>query len=230
MTAPAQFHIAGLSIPLHDADRILAELRDLYDEFNQRTDAFKADARNPHLCAAGCSHCCKQGAVFAVTLAEAVEFSLAIESLPTDVLTSARAEASNLMTVQRRVFAAVEGPQDAPGRRDETDFSARIGKLNRELGPACPLLVDDLCSVYEGRPMLCRAYGFPVDAYAVRSDNAIAFRSLCVLYEGMQLIDYVRAEDIKSRLAQLSRRLAGSRDVGRFTSIETMLAKLVFRD
>ncbi len=221
---PRNLSIAGLSIPLHESDDVLAQVRDMYSEFDSRTDTFKADKRNPHLCAAGCSHCCKQGAVFAVTLAEAVEWTLSIEALPPRKLNEARSAAEHLLRDQQRIFARVDGPTDVAGRRDESTFSARISALNAELGPACPLLVDDLCSVYEARPMLCRAYGFPVDAYAVRSDSAIVFRSLCVLYEGKQLVDYVRAEDLKARLNALSRRIAGGQDVGRFTSIETILA------
>ena len=74
--------------------------------------------------------------------------------------------------------------------------------------------------------MLCRAYGFPVDAYAVKSDAAIVFRSLCQLYDGLSLSDYVRAEDLKDRLRQISRRLGGNRDWGRFTSAEAIMATL----
>lgn len=218
-----EFVIAGVRVPIYDAERILAELHELYADFARRTDAFKADVRNPHLCAAGCSDCCKRGAVFAVTLVEAVEWVRGIQSLPMDTLAESRRAAAVLLADQRRVFEGVEGPADMPGRRVEPLFSKRIGELNRQLGPACPLLVNDLCSVYEARPMLCRAYGFPVDAYAVRADHAITFRSLCVLYEGKQLVDYVRAEEVKARLADLSRRLAGGRDIGRFTSIEAVL-------
>ena len=71
--------------------------------------------------------------------------------------------------------------------------------------------------------MLCRAYGFPVDAYSVQGGNTIVFRSLCVLYEDMQLTDYIRAKDLKDRLAELSHRLGG-RDWGRFTSPEAILS------
>lgn len=215
--------IAGLSIRMHDVRAILAELRAVYHLFRERGDAFKADGRNPHLCRAGCSHCCKSGAVFAVTLAEAVQWSLAIEAMPAAPRRSSRRQATGLLEQQRQVFAEVGGPMDVPGERDEALFSARVSKLNAT-GPTCPLLVDDLCSVYEDRPMLCRAYGFPVDAYSVQGGNSIVFRSLCVLYEGMQLTDYVRAKDLKGRLAELSHRLGGGRDWGRFTSPEAILS------
>ena len=65
-----------------------------------------------------------------------------------------------------------------------------------------------------------------MDAYSVQASGTIVFRSLCVLYEGMQLADYVRAEDLKGRLAELSCRLAGGRDWGRFTSPEAILSRV----
>ena len=218
-----RFDIAGLSVQLHDMHAILAEVRAVYHEFRERGDAFKAGGRNPHLCRAGCSHCCKSGALFAVTLAEAVQWSLAIEALPAALRGPSRRDATGLLKRQRQVFAQVDGPPDVPGERDEALFSARVSRLNAT-GPACPLLVDDLCSVYEDRPMLCRAYGFPVDAYSVQGGGTIVFRSLCVLYEGVQFADYVRAKDLKGRLAELSRRLGGERDWGRFTSPEAILS------
>ena len=109
-------------------------------------------------------------------------------------------------------------PADVPGHRDEPLFSSRITKFNA-VGPACPLLFDDRCSVYLDRPMLCRAYGFPVDAYAVQSNDSIVFRSLCVLYEGHQLTDYVRAKQLKTGLTDLS----GNFDVSLFASASDIL-------
>ncbi len=220
-----QFEIAGLSIPLHEPRPILDQLRNTYADFQRRSDNFKSDNKNPHLCHAGCSHCCKSGAAFAVTLAEAVEWSLAIAALPAAQHKQATDQATTLLDQQHRAFPQIEGPPDTPGQREEPLFSARVTKLNAT-SPACPLLFNDLCSVYENRPMLCRAYGFPVDAYAVESAGAIVFRSLCVLYEGMQLVDYVRAKDLKAKLAALSHRLAGGRDIGRFTSAEAILATI----
>ncbi len=219
--------IAGLSLPLVDVANVMDDLRAVYAEFDQRTDAFKADERNPHLCAAGCSHCCKQGAVFAVTLAEAMLWARAVHALPKATLESAKCAAKDLLREQHRIFATIEGPVDQPGARKEPLFSARISAFNAALGPTCPLLVEDLCSVYQARPMLCRAYGFPVDAYAVKAEGAMVFRSLCVLYENERLVDYVRAEDVKARLTDLSKRLTGGLDPGRFTSVEVVLAEFV---
>ena len=226
MHAPAHIDIAGLHVDLHDAPRALADLSDLYAEFDARCEEYKSDRVNPHLCKAGCSHCCKRGAFFAVTLAEAVAWASAVDALAPDFKSAVLRAARSLLDAQTRIFGDNDDPPDIPGRREEASFSARISRLNRELGPACPLLDGDLCSVYGGRPMLCRAYGFPVDAYAVKSDAAIAFRSLCHLYEGHALSDYIRADDLKVRLADISRRLTAGRHLGRFTSAEAILARL----
>lgn len=216
--------IAGLSICLHDTDAVLDGLRALYAEFQSLVEDYAADRRNPYLCRAGCSHCCKSGAVFAVTLAETVLLQRAIAKLPTDLLPGVRFEAASLLRLQHDVFARLPGPIDVPGQRDDAIFNSRLALLNAS-HPACPLLANDLCSVYEARPMLCRAYGLPVDAYAAHSPGAIVFRSLCVLYEGMQLSNYVRAQDLKSRLFDISTRLGGGRNWGRFTSPEAILAQ-----
>jgi Fe-S-cluster containining protein len=225
MSAPRRIIIAGLTIHLQDAAAVLADLHAVYDELANRGETYRADPGNPHLCRAGCSHCCRSGAVFAVTLAEAVDWRLGIERLPPDALAAVSRAAEALLAEQRRAFAEVDGPADRPGERDEALFSSRVSRFASR-HPPCPLLADDLCSVYSTRPLLCRAYGFPVDAYAVRSDAALVFRSLCVLYEGHALCDYVRAEDLKARVFDLSRRLAGHRNLGRFTSIEAILARL----
>ncbi|HEY3246518.1 MAG TPA: YkgJ family cysteine cluster protein, partial [Phycisphaerae bacterium] len=218
----ARFHIAGLTLALRGPDEALEALDEVYREFGRRSDAFVADRRNPHLCCAGCSHCCKRGAFFALTLVEAVRLSTAVQALPDQFRARVTVDAEHLIQLQQRIFAEVAGPPDLPGDRDEEHFSARVSKVAAS-GPACPLLDGDLCGVYSDRPLLCRAYGLPVDAYAVQDDSAIVFRSLCHLYAGMQLQDYVRAQDLRGRVLEISNRLADCR--GRFTSAEAILAR-----
>ncbi len=218
-------NIAGLAIPLVDVQGSLADLSALMAEFDQRGADFRRTGDNPHLCRAGCSHCCRSGAVFAVTLVEAVAWADAGAGLEEPFSTTVRQRAADLVHLQHAVFADGRQPVDHPGQRDEASFSRRVSALN-QAHPACPMLSDDLCSIYAQRPLLCRAYGFPVDAFSVESGNAIIFRSLCHLYEGMRLTDYVRARDIRARLAEISIRVAGGRDWGRFTSVEAALATL----
>jgi hypothetical protein len=83
-----------------------------------------------------------------------------------------------------------------------------------------------LCSVYDGRPFLCRAYGFPTDAYAVETDQVIVVRSLCHLYDGLDLHEVIPGNDLKQQLADLSDRLGGGQRWGRFTSIEAILSRV----
>ena len=138
--------------------------------------------------------------------------------------TTIRERAGELYAWQIETFVAEDGSPDRPGYRDEAEFTARISNLNRKRHPTCPLLVDDLCSVYPDRPFLCRAYGFPVDAFSVQSEHALVFRSLCHLYAGLSLTDYVRAKDLHAQPASISQQVTGGRDFGRFTSAEAILA------
>ena len=220
------FHIAGLSIPLHDPDGALRRLEAVYAELAERTAAYVADPANPHLCHAGCSGCCRSGALFAVTLVEAVALTSHLDACPSDRAAQVRQAAGTLHALQQDVFARLPGDPDRPGARTEAEFPTRVAAVNRAAHPACPLLDGDFCGAYEGRPFLCRAYGLPVDAFAVESQGAIAFRSLCRLYEGAALRDYVRARDLRDALRTISQDLAGGRDPGRFTSAEALLARL----
>jgi Fe-S-cluster containining protein len=234
--------IAGLEVVLHDVEDILAGLESTYGEFEARSGEYVRVPSNPHLCFAGCSHCCRQGAFFAVTLVEALRWALAVANLPDVPAARVRAEADRHLALQNDVFrrvtplpvhdasrthtAGTTPQRDRPGERDEATFSARVAQVAKT-GPACPLLEDDRCSVYGNRPFLCRAYGFPVDAYAVEEESTITFRSLCHLYAAVVLQDYVVARDLRTQLDALSERLAGGRKLGRFTSAEAILAEVV---
>ncbi len=220
-----QLRIAGVNIALRGVESVLAELEAVYAEFGARSAAYAADSSNVHLCFRGCSHCCKRGAFFAVTLVEAVRLAHAIESMPELQRAAAREGAHALLTAQQREFAG--DPLDIPGEREAATFDTRVARVACT-GVACPLLENDLCTVYDGRPFLCRAYGFPTDAYAVEDAATMTFRSLCHLYAGHDVHDWVRARDLRAALAELSVRLAGT-DTGRFTSAEAILARLECR-
>jgi Fe-S-cluster containining protein len=221
----SRLHIAGLTIELHESAAVLAELESVYRELALRQLTYRRDPANPHLCFEGCSACCRSGAFFAVSLAEALRWTLAVRVLPPADRARVVAEAEHLLELQRRTFTTVDAAADVPGQRDEAVFTGRVARA-AATGAACPLLENDRCSVYDARPFLCRAYGFPVDAYAVEGETAIVFRSLCHLYAGKTLQDYVGARDIHAQLAELSSRLAGGRNLGRFTSPEAILAEI----
>jgi Fe-S-cluster containining protein len=115
------------------------------------------------------------------------------------------------------VFAEVQRRADAYRQRPCNPHLCRAG---------CPLLHQHLCGVYDHRPFLCRAYGFPTDASAVETEAAIVVRSLCHLYDGLALPEVIAGRDLKQAIAELSERLGGGRRWGRFTSIEAILASI----
>ena len=158
-----------------------------------------------------------------MTLVEALRLSRAVQMLPNTQYAAIRSQAQAAITHQQQIFAAVPGPADAPGQRDEALFSARVARVTAS-HPICPLLENDLCSIYAGRPFLCRAYGYATDAYMVESGPTKLFRSLCILYEDVQLHDYVRAKELREELTSISRDLAKGREAGRFTLPEAILS------
>src|SRR2546430_12453733 len=53
-------------------------------------------------------------------------------------------------------------------------------------------------------PFLCRAYGYATDAYMVESGPTKLFRSLCVLYEGVELHEDRKSTRLNSSHSQIS--------------------------
>ncbi len=225
MSTPWTLDIAGCACPLTEPEAVLEELQRVFATFDRRAKAYQQNPHNPHLCRAGCSHCCEKGAFFAVSLAEALLLALGVEALPDTQRQRVQDAAHSLLRLQHELFAQIAGPPDSPGDRDEEWFSKRIGRVSRT-GASCPLLHQHLCSVYDNRPFLCRAYGFPTDAYAVETAEVIVVRSLCHLYDDLELHEVIPGRDLKQAVADLSYRLGGRLDWGRFTSIEAMLAKV----
>jgi len=222
-----KIHIAGLAVSLHDVDGVLADLDATYREFAARGDAYASGPANPHLCFSGCSHCCRDGAFFAVTLAEAVRLALAVSELDDGQQARILADADRAHALQRDVFGHDSEQPDVPGQRDEEVLGTRLNRV-ATAGVSCPLLEGDLCGVYPARPLVCRAYGYPVDAFAVEENGTRVFSSLCKLYEGLVLHDYVRARELRDRLQGLSQRLTGGAEHGRFTSAEAILAGIEY--
>lgn len=75
------FNIAGLAIELTGVDVVLHKLDALYADLGRRLTEYAADSKNTVLCRAGCSHCCKSGGFFAVTLIEALRLNRAAAAL-----------------------------------------------------------------------------------------------------------------------------------------------------
>ena len=115
--------------PSAELRTVLALLKVLgFAHAQQTIDQVIADAPKVG-CGAGCAHCCYQSVE--VTIPEAILIALHLAD-PSDPR-------------RQRVLDA------AAARRHMSR------KRRRQLGRACPLLVDKRCSVYEDRPLMCRS-------------------------------------------------------------------------
>jgi Fe-S-cluster containining protein len=116
---------------------------------------FESDMPELVKCGKGCSDCCH--ALFDITLAEALylnhKFNEKFSGIErSEVLQRADQADRQIHKLKRKVFkASQEG-------RPATEILNEVARARVR----CPLLGDDdLCSLYESRPITCRLYGVP---------------------------------------------------------------------
>lgn len=135
------------------------EYFDRYEAVVSEVDAvfkkFETEMSDLVNCGKGCSDCCN--ALFDITLAEAIyinkKFNEKFSGLErSKILQRADQADRQIHKLKRRVFkASQEG-------RPATEIMMEVSKARVR----CPLLDDnDLCSMYENRPITCRLYGVP---------------------------------------------------------------------
>ncbi|MCJ2166224.1 MULTISPECIES: YkgJ family cysteine cluster protein [unclassified Pseudodesulfovibrio] len=116
---------------------------------------FENDMPDLVRCGKGCSDCCY--ALFDVTLVEAMyinaKFNEKFSGLERSaILNRADAADRQIYKLKRKVFKASQEGQPT------NDILLEVAKARVR----CPLLDDnDLCSIYENRPITCRLYGVP---------------------------------------------------------------------
>ncbi len=132
-------------------ERYEAVVADVDAVFNK----FEAEMSDLVKCGKGCSDCCY--ALFDITLAEAIyinkKFNENFSGLERSEIMQRAAKADReIHKLKRNVFkASREG-------RPASEILMEVSKARVR----CPMLGDDdLCSIYENRPITCRLYGVP---------------------------------------------------------------------
>ncbi len=128
------------------------DLEEAYAHIRRRVDAFFSRVRAAHgaevQCAPRCTPCCQVH--LTVSPIEAGYVHAAVRALPERL-------------------------------REEVEARARarssLPMLDRSGGP-CPLLIDERCTIYSARPLLCRAQGLPM---LVRGDGPHPEYTVCQL-------------------------------------------------
>ncbi|MUM78014.1 YkgJ family cysteine cluster protein [Pseudodesulfovibrio sp. F-1] len=129
-------------------EAIVAEVETVFDKFEtEMGDLVK--------CGKGCSDCCH--ALFDITLAEAIYINHKFNELfsgleRSNVLNRADTADRQIHKLKRKVFkASQEG-------RPASEILLEVSRARVR----CPMLSDDnLCVMYEHRPITCRLYGVP---------------------------------------------------------------------
>lgn len=116
---------------------------------------FEADMPDLVRCGKGCSDCCY--ALFDITLAESIYINHKFNEKFSGVERSAIIERADkadrqIHKLKRKVFKATQEGRPAH------EILLEVAKARVR----CPMLGDDdLCSIYENRPITCRLYGVP---------------------------------------------------------------------
>ncbi|HET7504609.1 MAG TPA: YkgJ family cysteine cluster protein [Kofleriaceae bacterium] len=121
-------------------------------------------------CSKGCAHCCRQEILVTRAEAEAiVEWVTATKSGP------------ELDELRQRLRAWLAWFRDEAPRRIAAGQTREVALY--EHGPQCVALVDDACSIYPVRPMMCRIHFVRSNPDACRqeADPALAREPVVVL-------------------------------------------------
>jgi len=133
-----------------------------YRSLLEQLDAWTADARQRHPgvipCRQGCTACCH--GPFDISAADILLLRETVAGLPPErralVAAQARAAAN-----RQQALAPGWGPPHSVEALGEAAFDALCEALAAE---PCPCLVDGLCAVYAGRPLVCRLMGLGLAA------------------------------------------------------------------
>lgn len=125
-------------------------INDLYQHLDQQVDTLSTRYAEHIQCKAGCSGCCING--FKVRYNEALIAFEGLMNQPTEVIA--------------RVLQQLKSPEPLTHPisidSDKQEYSDKAVNSAQKSSKACPLLLDNQCSIYASRPALCRAFGVTV--------------------------------------------------------------------
>ena len=138
-----------------DLSKYIKKYEELVAQIETVCNKVKSDHSDRVKCGKGCSDCCH--ALFDLTLIEALSIKKRFDEhfsgkLRHDILTVAG-------DVDRRIFKIKKNATEA--EKLGSDGEKIIERISQEK-IACPLLdSDNLCRMYDYRPIACRVYGIP---------------------------------------------------------------------
>lgn len=135
------------------AQQLLPALRALTDQLVDAATSKVETAGHKVSCHKGCGACCRQ--LVPIAPAEAHRLRVVVDALPearrAEVL-ARFAEARSKLQVADQLDTLLDPPPMTLEQR------RRFGLDYFRLGIACPLLLDESCSIYNERPLACREY------------------------------------------------------------------------
>lgn len=172
-------------------EALVAEVDKAFNKISEQTD-------DGIKCGKGCSDCCH--ALFDLTLVEALYLNSRFNELysgmeRSDILQRADVADRQIHKIKRRAFKASQAGTSATEILKEVSLS-RV---------RCPLLKEDnLCALYDSRPLTCRIYGVPMNiggqAHSCQKSGFAPGRSYPT----------INMDTLQSKLIELSEEIAAS--------------------
>lgn len=137
---------SGAEIPIASQERLVNEVNDSIDiAIADELDRLRREEGVVPTCKAGCSHCCRYHIL--INIAEA-------RTLAQTIKREWSADQIDGLRIRTQRWHVWEDSR--PGRYPSADIdeSLEFSTYNH----SCPLLVNDVCSVYSVRPVVCRRH------------------------------------------------------------------------
>src|SRR6185295_18155103 len=119
-------------------------------------------------CGAACGACCRQ--IVPLSAVEARHVAAVVAAMPEARQEEVRARFAAVQRAVREAGVLAGVRRDTPDKAVTARYFA--------LGMACPFLVDESCSIYEDRPLICREFVVSSPAENCKNADAHGVRSL----------------------------------------------------
>lgn len=197
-----------------DLTPIFEKYEKLRDESDRAFDSIARAHAGCVTCKKGCSDCCH--ALFDLSLVEAMYINKAFEKAfdygaeRSAVITRASETDRRLTRLKRELYRA---------EKDGENLSTIMQRAASERIP-CPLLSsDNVCMLYDARPITCRLYGVPTEIGA--NGHVCGFSA----FEKGVTYPTVHLDKIQARLAELSAEI-GRVCKSRFTELDQVFVPI----
>jgi Fe-S-cluster containining protein len=170
---------------------VMDKYKRLVAELDAKCSELRARYKPDFPCGIECSLCCLNTSTLFISAVEALHLREGVERLPREIQNAIFEQARR---ASRRLLEIGHPPE-------ELSRSDALGLLRGRSEGICPFLIGGVCACYDHRPIICRAWGYPLKVGDEVSCCEKTFSKEDV--EGADPIDYSYYWEETQRLSKL---------------------------